>query len=96
MCCVMCVNRVPIEDFHGGELERLVNEGAKAVDRMVNMARERGEQPKVYIHCTVRIHSPYIHYSVTARCIKTFTEHVSSTCIRLLPPPEADVSLSDN
>lgn len=44
--------RVPIEDFHGGELEKLVFKGAQAVDDMINRARERGAQPKVYIHCT--------------------------------------------
>lgn len=46
------VIRVPIEDFNGEELARLVKEGAKAVDRMVQEAQQAGKNPKVYIHCT--------------------------------------------
>mmetsp|Transcript_31255 Transcript_31255/g.70339 ORF Transcript_31255/g.70339 Transcript_31255/m.70339 type:complete len:699 (+) Transcript_31255:359-2455(+) len=44
--------RVPIEDFNGEELARLVKEGAKAVDQLVQRAKSEGKQPKVYIHCT--------------------------------------------
>lgn len=46
------VTRVPIEDFNGDELVRLVKEGARAVDRMYRDAEARGEKPKIYIHCT--------------------------------------------
>jgi len=46
------VTRVPIEDFNGDELVRLVKEGARAVDRMYCDAQARGQKPKIYIHCT--------------------------------------------
>lgn len=46
------VTRVPIEDFNGEELVRLVKEGARAVDRMYRDAEARGQKPKIYIHCT--------------------------------------------
>lgn len=46
------MTRVPIEDFNGDELVRLVKEGARAVDRMYRDAEARGEKPKIYIHCT--------------------------------------------
>ena len=46
------VTRVPIEDFNGDDLVRLVKEGARAVDKMYRDAEARGQQPKIYIHCT--------------------------------------------
>jgi len=46
------VTRVPIEDFNGDDLARLVKEAARAVDKMVRDAEGKGRKPKIYIHCT--------------------------------------------
>ena len=43
---------MPIEDFNGDDLARLVKEAARAVDKMVRDAEGKGRKPKIYIHCT--------------------------------------------
>ncbi|EKX37347.1 hypothetical protein GUITHDRAFT_116460 [Guillardia theta CCMP2712] len=43
---------VPIEDFNGQDLAERVKFAAKATHELVELAKSRGQEPRVYIHCT--------------------------------------------